>query len=362
MTIETATHPPTPGVMYGSPEALRRLEDVSASHHNHELGRRITELRAWVEDDLADVESALASLDLEGTPMHASARHLLSLGGKRLRPMCVALAARAGSGFNAAARDLAVAAELVHNATLLHDDVVDLGDLRRGAPAARVVYGNAASVFAGDWLLVEAIARIRASGHPDLLDRALGVLRAMLSAEAWQLAARGTFAADMAAYLRVVEGKTASLFEWAMYAGARAGGLPAAQCEALEAYGRNVGVAFQVMDDVLDLSGEAAVVGKSMFSDLREGKLTHPLLLAVERDPAFARDLRAWCLAAGTELDPALEARAAAVVRETGALEDSVAFARKLSNDAVRRLGAIPQSRARESLEAVAAAMLQRRK
>ena len=95
-------------------------------------------------------------------------------------------------------------------------------------------------------------------------------------------------------------------------------------------------------------------------SDL--GKLTHPLLLAVERDPGFARDLRAWCLSEGTALDPALEARAAAAVRETGALEDSVAFARRLSNDAIRRLGAIPPSRARESLEAVAAALLQRRK
>ncbi len=225
--------------MFGSPEALRRLEDVSADRGDHDLGRRIAELRAWVEDDLADVESALASLDLEGTPMHASARHLLSLGGKRLRPMCVALAARAGTGFNAAARDLAVAAELVHSATLLHDDVVDLGDVRRGAPASRVVYGNAASIFAGDWLLVEAIARIRASRFEDLLDRALGVLRAMLNAEALQLAARGTFAADVGAYLRVVEGKTASLFEWAMYAGARAGGLRESDCALLEATARS---------------------------------------------------------------------------------------------------------------------------
>jgi geranylgeranyl pyrophosphate synthase len=98
--------------------------------------------------------------------------------------MCVALAGAPARGFDRRARDLAVAAELVHNATLLHDDVVDLGDLRRGAPAARVVYGNAASIFAGDWLLVEAIARIRAAGFPDLLDRALDVLRQMLSAEA----------------------------------------------------------------------------------------------------------------------------------------------------------------------------------
>jgi octaprenyl-diphosphate synthase len=362
MTVETFTPAPTPGAMFGSPEALRRLEAVSAAHHNTDLERRVAELRAWVGSDLADVEAVLATLDRSGSPMHASAGHLLSLGGKRLRPLCVALAARVGKGFDTAARDLAVAAELVHNATLLHDDVVDLGDVRRGAPTARLIYGNAASVFAGDWLLVEAIARIRAAGMPDLLDRALGVLRAMLSAEAWQLAARGTFAPDMAAYLRMVEGKTASLFEWAMLAGARAGALPPSQCEAMEAYGRNLGVAFQVMDDVLDLAGDPGELGKSLFSDLREGKLTHPLLLAIERDENFASDLRAWCLSQGTALDPALAERTASVVRDTGALEDSAAFARRLSQDAVRRLGAIPPGRARDALEAVAVALVHRRK
>lgn len=353
---------PAPGRMYGSPEALRRLEEVSAARGDEALGHRIAELRGWIEADLADVESALASLDLAGTPMHDSARHLLALGGKRLRPMCVALAARAGDGFNAAARDLAVAAELVHSATLLHDDVVDLGDKRRGAPAARVVYGNAASIFAGDWLLVEAIARIRAAGMNDLLDRALGVLRAMLGAEAQQLAARGAFAPDAARYFAVVDGKTASLFEWALYAGARAGGLAAAHCEALAGYGRSLGVAFQVVDDVLDVAGDAAVVGKSAFSDLREGKLTYPLLLAVERDEAFARELRAACLDEGAAVDPALARRVAEVMRATGAVEDSIALARRLSADAVRSLASIPAGRARESLESVAVAMLQRRK
>ncbi|MFO0001365.1 MAG: polyprenyl synthetase family protein, partial [bacterium] len=105
--------------------------------------------------------------------------------------MCVALASRVGTGFSQTARDLAVAAELVHNATLLHDDVVDLGDRRRGAPAARVLYGNAASIYAGDWLLVEALMRVRRAGMPDLLDKALGVLAEMLAAEALQLARRG---------------------------------------------------------------------------------------------------------------------------------------------------------------------------
>lgn len=360
-TLSLAASTPAPNAMFGSPETLRRLEDVSADRGDLDLGRRVAELRAWLEDDLADVERDLASLDRAPTPMHASARHLLSLGGKRLRPLCVALAARAGAGFNSAARDLAVAAELVHSATLLHDDVVDVGDLRRGAPASRVVYGNAASIFAGDWLLVEAIARIRASRFEDLLDRALGVLRAMLNAEALQLAARGTFAPDVSAYFRVVEGKTASLFEWAMYAGARAGGLAPAQCDALEAYGKNLGVAFQVMDDVLDVAGDAAVVGKSMFSDLREGKLTYPLILAVERDRAFGDALRAQC-AGDAPVDAELARRAGEALRATGALEDSAALARKLSNESIRQLSALPPSRARESLESVALATLHRKK
>ncbi len=360
-TLSHTAYAPSPGSMFGSPDTLRRLEDVSAERGDADLGRRVTELRSWLEGDLADVESTLASLDRSPTPMHASARHLLALGGKRLRPMCVALAARAGSGFNAAARDLAVAAELVHSATLLHDDVVDVGDLRRGAPASRVVYGNAASIFAGDWLLVEAIARIRASRFEDLLDRALGVLRSMLNAEAAQLAARGTFAPDAAAYFRVVEGKTASLFEWAMYAGARAGGLTLAQCDALEVYGKNLGVAFQVMDDVLDVAGDATVVGKSMFSDLREGKLTYPLLLAVERDRSFGEALRAQCSHDGP-VDPELARRTGEALRTTGALEDSAALARRLVHESIRQLSALPASRARESLESVALATLHRKK
>src|SRR5262249_22155884 len=148
-------------------------------------------------------------------------------------PLCVALAARAGNGFGAAARQLAVAVELVHTATLLHDDVVDVGDTRRGAPAARVVYGNAASIFAGDWLLVEALRRVRAAAVPDALDRLLDIIEEMIMAESTQLDRRGVMVADRAAYFRVVEGKTASLFRWALWAGGRAGGLDERACRAL---------------------------------------------------------------------------------------------------------------------------------
>lgn len=347
----------------GAPAAtLHHLELISAGRDLDDLSARLRELRTWIAADLADVESDLGPLERGDTPVHQAAEHLLGLGGKRLRPMCVALAARAGLGFSRAARDLAVAAELVHNATLLHDDVVDVGELRRGAPTARVLYGNAASVYAGDWLLVEAIRRIRAAGMSDLLDRALDVLQAMLDAEGLQLALRGRFDATVDTWRSVVEGKTASLFRWALYAGGRAGGLDPAQCDALEAYGQSLGVAFQLVDDLLDVSGDARTMGKVLFTDLREGKLTHPLLLAAQRDPRFAR------LVAASLEDPAgavhddLAQAARAALRDTGALEDSRRFARRLSDEAVAHLHVLPNGRARDSLASVAAAMLHRTK
>src|SRR5262249_50298820 len=149
------------------------------------------DLADLVNDDMAELEESLSAIHLSPNLAHRAAGHLLDLGGKRLRPVCVALSARVGSGFGRAARDLAVAVELVHHATLLHDDVVDLGDLRRGSPAARVVYGNAASIFAGDWLLVEALRRVRAAGVDETLDSLLDTIDEMVCAEALQLEYRG---------------------------------------------------------------------------------------------------------------------------------------------------------------------------
>lgn len=342
-------------------QTLGALEEVTAVRGPDALATRIAALRAWIASDLAEVETSLAALDRGDDPMRRAGRHLLAQGGKRLRPMCVALAARAGSGFDRRARDLAVAAELVHDATLLHDDVVDVGDLRRGAPAARVVYGNAASVFAGDWLLVEALVRIRAAGMDDLLDRAFDVLKMMLAAESLQLAMRGKIPGGTEDYFRVVEGKTASLFRWAMRAGARAGGLDERSCAALEAFGGKVGVAFQVMDDVLDVAGDGALLGKSLFTDLREGKLTHPLMVAIERDPGLRAAVGELCASEQGALDAALLRRVGSALVETGAVEESVALARRLGREAVAGLDAVPAGRARDALADVAAAMIERR-
>jgi octaprenyl-diphosphate synthase len=343
-------------------DLLGRLEGLGRDRGLGTLADTLEDLRCWISRDLADVEQSLCEIDGPATPMCQSARHLLDLGGKRLRPMCVALASRVGEGFCKEARELAVAAELVHSATLLHDDVVDLGDFRRGAPTARMVYGNAASVFAGDWLLVEAIRRIRRTGFSDVLDRALGVLDEMLMAESLQLERRGRVRANTADYFRVVEGKTASLFRWALFAGGRAGGAPIEWCTALEGYGQRLGVAFQLVDDVLDVAGDAAFVGKGLFADLREGKMTYPLLLAVERDPGLGAVLETDLPTDGSKVEPALQHRVAVALRETRAVEESLAVARKYSEEAVAGLGSLPAGRAKDALKDVALMVLHRRK
>ncbi|MDQ3300733.1 MAG: polyprenyl synthetase family protein, partial [Myxococcota bacterium] len=248
---------------------LDRLAHVSTARGAGSLGDRLASLDRWVRQDLVDFEAELAVIPRGARVVQEAAHHLLDLRGKHLRPVCVALASRFGDGFTERARGLAVAVELVHSATLLHDDVVDLAERRRGQPSAAVVYGNAASIFAGDWLLVAALRRIAAAGVDGLLDKMLSVIDEMILAESVQLERRGKLghAAELrAAYFEIVEGKTAALFRWAMIAGARAANLPAGCEAALERYGLHLGVAFQAVDDELDF---AEGTGKDPLVDLR---------------------------------------------------------------------------------------------
>jgi octaprenyl-diphosphate synthase len=344
-------------------DVLGRLADVCTIRGVEGKPTRLGQLLGCVEDDLRVIDAALEAVCAGGSreyPVEKSVRHLLRLKGKRLRPMCVALAARLGRGFDAKAELIAVSAELVHAATLLHDDVVDLGDKRRGQPTARVVYGNAASIFGGDWLLVEALRRISRANVPGVLDEVLDVLREMLGAESLQLACRGRFDPSVGVYMRVVEGKTASLFRWALAAGGRAGGLDDGACRALATYGEKLGVAFQVVDDVLDVAGDPSALGKSVYADLREGKMTYPLLVALEREPSLQPIVRAAC----DELDEGRLAQIGAQVSEalarTQAIDEARAFASRLSGQAAAALARIPSSIAKSALELVAVELVGR--
>lgn len=355
----------------GSPQLLGRLSRLCAERGLDDLAGRLLGLSEFVAPDLETVDEALDAIAPVGSVGESlvgrSANHLLEQGGKRLRPLCVALAARAGSGFSPAALDMAVAVELVHNATLLHDDVVDLANTRRGASTARHEYGNAASVFAGDWMLIEALRRVHRSGIPDTLEPLLATIEQMVLAESVQLEHRGRIDAGRDVYFQVAEGKTAALFRWAMAAGGKCGGLSPEQCSELEEYGSHLGVAFQVIDDLLDLTGDTQTTGKALFTDLREGKMTYPLILALERDaelrPVIERILQAGEGQSATDRPPVeLCDRLIASLHRTGAVEDCRQLALERSHRAVRCLHGLPDGDAVVALTTVAEATVHRRR
>lgn len=343
-----------------SSDVLANLRAVCDSQGLGDLSAQLAQLADLVQWDMSALEEALTQLPTGESIVHKSAHHLLEAGGKRLRPMCVVLASRLGSGLDDRTRGFGVAVELVHCATLLHDDVVDVGDQRRGQPSARTLYGNAASIFAGDWLLIEALRKVRAAEMPDVLVRLLDIIDEMIFAEAIQLENRGRVDARLATYMRVVEGKTAALFRWAMHAGAKAGGLDEEMCAALGDFGLHLGVAFQLIDDVIDYSEDDAQTGKSTFADLREGKMTYPVIVALERDPLLRQVIEDLIRQPPGEVSPALRTRLLAGLRRTGALESSRDLAVEKAELACASLAGFPPSQALEALFTVARATVHR--
>lgn len=244
---------------------------------------RLADVAALFSSDLAQVEAVLGAAARDGArPATDAAVHLLEAGGKRVRPLTTLLAASCFGGITPAVRELAAVAELVHLATLLHDDVIDDGMERRGRPTSRRVWGNAVSVLSGDLLLTHALERT-AVAAPERLGDLVGTLRRLVDGEVVQLRGRSRLDVDEVTYFRIVNDKTASLFGWAARAGARTAGADARAAERLGDFGERLGVAFQLVDDCLDYAGEPEATGKSLLADLREGKLTLPLLRAIAK-------------------------------------------------------------------------------
>jgi octaprenyl-diphosphate synthase len=238
--------------------------------------------------------------------------------------------------------------------------VVDLGDARRGQPSVRALYGNAVSVFAGDWLLIDALRRVRLMGDADVFMHLLDVIESMIHAEAQQLANRGQLMLDERVWRRIAEGKTAALFRWALVAGGKTAGLTPEQVDALDRFGLHLGTAFQV-DDVLDFDGDQEKTGKALFVDLREGKTTYPLLLAVRRDDALRVRLEQLVSSEGSETERASQQQEVLeALKRLGALEETRAFARDAGDRARQALHELPASDARDALETVLAATIAR--
>jgi octaprenyl-diphosphate synthase len=310
--------------------------------------------------DLVSLEGDLAGLvSDDDRKVASSAGYLLASGGKRVRPVVCMLASRAfGAGDPPpAVRRLAVVAEAVHSATLLHDDVIDLGDTRRDRPAARLVYGNAASVLGGDLLLIQALRIVNEAGTPDLMTSMLDVLRRMIDAESLQLENRGRADVPSADYFRVVDGKTASLFEWAVEAGGRMAGATDEQVVQLRRYGAAVGYAFQLLDDLLDLTRDPEAIGKSVLQDVGMGTVTWPVIHALEGRAELAA--RVTAAAQGTE-DETLTRDLLAAVAESGAIALTRQRIEARTADALNALAELPPSQALDALASVATALAER--
>jgi octaprenyl-diphosphate synthase len=293
------------------------------------------------------------ALDSDILLVRQVADYIIGSGGKRLRPALLLLAAGACGHAGREQYTLAAVVEMIHTATLLHDDVVDESGQRRGRATANATFGNAAAVLVGDFLYSRAFQMMVGVDRMEVLRIVADATNVIAEGEVLQLMNTGDASIDEAAYFNVIHRKTAKLFEAAGRLGAVVAGSDAARCDALARYGLHVGTAFQIMDDVLDYSGDAGAIGKNLGDDLAEGKMTLPLIRALATGgPAEATTIRHAVEGGGrlTDFAPVV-----AVLERTGAL----AYAKSRAADEGRAAAAcvadLPPSPCSRSLLELAA-------
>lgn len=273
--------------------------------------------------------------------------YIVNAGGKRVRPMLLLLIARALGSDSPHRHELAAVVEFIHTATLLHDDVVDESDLRRGRKTANALFGNAASVLVGDFLYSRAFQMMVSTNRMRVMEILAEATNVIAEGEVLQLMNMHDPDISVDDYLRVIEYKTAKLFE----ASARLGALITDASPDIEnacaAYGRTLGTAFQLIDDLLDYEGSTAELGKNIGDDLREGKPTLPLLVAMQRGTPEQRDMIRNAIIHG-EVERMAEI--VAIVKATGAIEATREAAQAQAELAKQCLDALPASEYREAL------------
>jgi octaprenyl-diphosphate synthase len=266
------------------------------------IGQTLSALEIFdlVRTDLAKVEREIGLESVASVEaVNYINQYLQSGGGKRLRPILVLLSGRLFGEVNPGLIRMAAVVEMIHTATLVHDDVIDLAKTRRGRPSINVVWGNHTSVLAGDWLYMQAFQIALRERHFPTLDLLINLTQMMVEGELLQLERVGKIGVTEADYMELIDRKTASLFS----ACARLGAISAGAGEAVEArlgeYGWNLGIAFQLVDDILDFTSREKILGKPVGNDLREGKVTLPLIYALETADAEERKLVETVLADG---------------------------------------------------------------
>ena len=314
---------------------------------------------ALVAQDIAKVDEVIADRLSSGVPLVGQvAQYIISAGGKRLRPVILLLTSGALNYQEHHKYSLAAVVEFIHTATLLHDDVVDESTLRRGRPTANERFGNPASVLVGDFLYSRAFQMMVDVGSMRIMQVLADATNVIAEGEVLQLMNMHDASLDEEAYLRVIRSKTAKLFEASSRLAAILAQTSPQLEEACAEYGQALGTAFQVIDDVLDYEGNAAEMGKNLGDDLREGKATLPLILAMQRGTPAQKELVQKAIETGSvdQLSQVI-----AIVRETGALDGSRQAAMSEAQRAINAAQQLPDGPYKEALIGLASQLLVRR-
>ena len=312
-----------------------------------------------VASDMTEVDRVISERLDSGVPLVGEvARYIISAGGKRLRPVLLLLTCGALGYTGAQRHNLAAVVEFIHTATLLHDDVVDESTLRRGRPTANESFGNPASVLVGDFLYSRAFQMMVDADSMRVMQVLADATNVIAEGEVLQLMNMHDASLDEEGYLRVIRSKTAKLFEASARLGAILGGHTAAVEEACATYGQALGTAFQVIDDVLDYDGNTAEMGKNLGDDLREGKATLPLILAMQKGtPEQSQTIREAIENGSVEqLSQIVD-----IVRSTGALQGTREAAAAEAQRAIDAALRLPDNTYRQAMVALASQLLQRR-
>jgi heptaprenyl diphosphate synthase len=297
--------------------------------------------------DLSAVDELAASLWTEDAIAAEVCGDLFHAGGKRLRPALVLLASRVGTADAPARIGLALATELLHVATLLHDDVVDEATVRRHRASTNSRFGNAVATYAGGYLFAKA-TELFAAADVNIDPLVSDAIRRVWRGQAREVENAHNLDVDEVLYYAIVDGKTGALYELACRAGAVAGGLSPDRVDALCAFGRNFGVAFQIVDDVLDIVGDESVVGKRAGSDLRSGVYTLPIIFALAESDDDARRLRV--LLENEHLAETQVAEALSILRASPGIPRAISTATSVLDRARQHMATLPAVHARDAL------------
>ena len=316
-----------------------------------------------VRAELEQVEQTLLEASVsEIEVLQEAARHILSAGGKRIRPQLTLLATLAAGGSLSRAVPLAAACELVHTATLVHDDIVDESDSRRGRMAVQFYFGNSASVLMGDYLVVRAFGLVSRDPDRDYWSILVDTIARMCEGEVLQICVKSDTGIRLEVYETIVECKTALLMATCTRYGALLGGAPPEVVTALAEFGYNLGMAFQIQDDILDFIGDEQTLGKPVGGDLREGKVTLPVIYALEDAHPEVREELLGIYQKSGPLSAAEIRRATSLIELAGGFERARAHALQYIDRSRRNLCLLPDSDARDALAALAEHVVERRK